>query len=39
VVGYYEDISPKLAFFKGFGSFGSHSTSFDSLEGYPEKMW
>jgi hypothetical protein len=37
--GYYEDISQKMTFFKGFGSLGGQNASLDNLEGHPEKMW
>jgi hypothetical protein len=35
--GYYGDISPKFAFFKGFSSLGSQNTSLSSLEGHLKK--
>jgi hypothetical protein len=37
--GYYGDILPKWAFFKGFGSLGGQSASLGNLEGYPKKGW
>lgn len=35
---YYGNISPKLAFFKGFGSLGGQSQSLGNSSGYPKKM-